>query len=152
MPKTLQGKFRPRNPHKYRGNAGDICYRSSWELDCMKWFDRREDVIWWMSEERCIWYDDPINKKKRRYFPDFIIHYKRKDGIAVTEMIEVKPQKQVEGPPRNPKRKTAAWMKAVETYVINQKKWEAAVKQCEDRGWNFRLLTENDVPNWGRNK
>ena len=148
MGKTLQGKFRPRNPEKYKGNPSEIVYRSSWELDCMRWFDTREDIIWWSSEERCLWYDNPVSKKKARYFPDFIICYNRKDGIQVTEMIEVKPASQVKGPPVNPKRKTKAWINAVHTYIINQKKWEAASKVCEDRGWNFRLLTEKNVPGW----
>lgn len=148
MSKTLQGKFRPQNPEKYKGDPGNIIYRSSWERDCMKWFDERADIIWWQSEEKCLWYDDPVNKKKRRYFPDFIICYNRKDGVQVTEMLEVKPRSQVNGPPLNPKRRTQSWMNAVKTYIINQKKWEAASKVCEDRGWNFRLLTEDNVPGW----
>lgn len=145
---THKGKFKPRNPDKYKGDPTNIIYRSSWERECMKWFDERTDVIWWMSEERAVWYTDPFAKKKRRYFPDFIICYNRKDGVQVTEMIEVKPQAQVDGPNPNPKRKTAAWAKSIQTYIINQKKWEAATKICEDRGWNFRLLTEANVPGW----
>ena len=86
-----------------------------------------------------------MSKKKRRYFPDFLIRYEKSDGVVMTEMIEIKPQKQVEGPPKNPKRRTKAWINAVHTYITNQAKWEAAAKICEDRGWNFRLITEKEL-------
>ena len=148
MSKTLKGRYRPLNPDKYKGDVANIQYRSSWELNFMKYLDKKDDVKWWMSEERCVWYYDPIHKKKRRYFPDFIVCYIRKDGIEVTEMVEIKPQRQVDGPNPNPKRRTKSWMMEVQNYIINQKKWEAATKQCEDRGWNFRLLTEKNVPGW----
>ena len=145
MSKTLKGKFRPKNPDKYKGNPGEIYYRSSWERTFMNYCDLREDIQSWQSEEKVVWYFDPVTKKKRRYFPDFIVNYKRKDGVLVTEMIEVKPLKQVQGPPQNPKRKTKAWVNAVHTYITNQAKWEAATKYCEDRGWNFRLVTEKEL-------
>ena len=148
MSKTLKGKFRPKNPEKYKGNAGMIEYRSSWELNYMNWLDRNDKVLQWMSEERAIWYMDPVTKKKRRYFPDFIVKYKRHDGIIVEEVVEIKPQKQVDGPPRNPKRRTKSWHNSVMTYMTNLAKWKAATEWAEDRGMNFRLLTEKDVPGW----
>ena len=145
MSKTLQGKFRPKNPDKYKGNAGEIYYRSSWEMKFMHYCDLREDIQSWQSEEKAVWYYDPVTKKKRRYFPDFIVNYKRKDGIMVTEMVEIKPHKQVVGPPKNPKRRTKAWVNAVHTYITNQAKWESATRYCEDRGWNFRIVTEKEL-------
>ena len=63
----------------------------------------------------------------------------------VTEIIEVKPKKQVEGPNPNPKRRTKAWLKQVETYVINMSKWKAAREYCENRGWKFRIITEDQL-------
>ena len=148
MSKTYKGRFKPRNPDKYKGDPENIIYRSSWERDVMMWMDRREDILWWQSEEKCVWYYDPITKKKRRYFPDFIFERVNKDGIRVTEVIEVKPASQVKGPPQNPKRKTKSWANAVQTYVTNQAKWNAMVEVCENNGWNFRLLTEQDVKQW----
>ena len=142
---TLKGLYKPRNPDKYQGDPRQIIYRSSWELTCMKWLDLREDVQKWSSEEKAIPYYDPIQKKWRRYFPDFIIKYKNRDGIMMTEMIEVKPKKDVIGPPENPKRRTKSWAMAVQTYVTNCAKWKAAQSYCEDRGWNFRILTEDEI-------
>ena len=144
MSRTLQGKFRPRNPEKYKGDPSNIVYRSSWEKIFMNWADRNDKIVSWQSEEKALWYNDPVTKKKRRYFPDFIIMFER-DGKMITEMIEVKPKAQVDGPNPNPKRRTAAWMRSVQTYLTNMAKWEAAAKVCEDRGWNFRLVTEKDL-------
>ena len=144
MKRTLQGKFRPQNPEKYKGDPSNIIYRSSWERIFMKWCDERPFIKSWQSEEKALWYNDPVTKKKRRYFPDFIIMVE-KDGKMITEMIEVKPLAQVEGPNPNPKRRTQAWMRSVQTYLTNMAKWEAAAKVCEDRGWNFRLVTEKEL-------
>lgn len=143
--KTLQGRFRPIHPEKYKGDAGNIFYRSSWEKMFMLWADKNDKILAWQSEEKAIWYFDPVAKKKRRYFPDFVIKYENKDGIVMTEMIEVKPQKQIDGPPTQPKRRTKAWMNAVQTYVTNRSKWEAACKYCEDRGMSFRLISEKHL-------
>lgn len=145
MAKTLQGRFRPLHPEKYKGDYTNILYRSSWERSFMQWCDKTEQVKRWQSEEKAIWYYDPINKKNRRYFPDFIVEYERNDGITMQEMVEIKPYRQVIGPPENPKRRTKAWAQAVQTYIINEAKWKAARNYCEDRGMNFRLITEKEL-------
>lgn len=112
----------------------------------MNYFDLRESVEKWSSEEKFVPYYDPIAKKGRRYFPDFVIKYRNNRGELITEMIEVKPFREVVGPPENPKRKTQAWMKSVQTYCTNQAKWKAARRYCEERGWKFRIITEKDLP------
>ena len=145
MSRSHKGKYSPRNPGKYRGDHTMIEYRSSWERMFMKWCDLREEVLKWSSEEMCIWYMDPITKKNRRYFPDFIIQVKDSDGLIRTEMIEVKPYKQMVGPDRNPARKTKAWIYEVKTYATNMAKWEAAKKYCKKKGWSFRIITEYDL-------
>ena len=111
----------------------------------MRWCDDDEAVKRWQSEEKAIWYYDPIQKKNRRYFPDFIVEYERRDGITVQEMVEIKPHRHVVGPPENPKRKTQAWVKSVMTYATNMAKWKAARKYCEDRGMSFRIITEKEL-------
>lgn len=141
----IQGKFRPKNPEKYQGDASNIIFRSSWERTVMNYLDLREEVQAWQSEEKCVWYYDPITKKKRRYFPDFIIKLKNSKGEIIVEMIEVKPKRQIQGPPENPKRKTKAWVKSVQTYITNMSKWEAAEEYCKERGWKFRLMSEDNI-------
>ena len=145
MSRSHKGRYSPKNPGKYRGDHTMIEYRSSWERMFMKWCDLREEVLKWSSEEMCIWYMDPITKKNRRYFPDFIIQVKDSDGLIRTEMIEVKPYKQMVGPERNPARKTKAWIYEVKTYATNMAKWEAAKKYCKKKGWSFRIITEYDL-------
>lgn len=150
MGTPLKGKFRPQNPDKYRGDPSNIIYRSSWERDFMGYCDTNPKIKAWMSEERCVWYYNPVTKKKARYFPDFIIHYENSKGIEVTEMVEIKPKRHVSGPNPNPKRRTKSWMNEVKTYAINQAKWKAAMNYCEDRGWSWRILTEDNVKKWDK--
>ena len=145
MSKTLKGKYRPLHPEKYKGDAGMIYFRSSWELKFMEWCDLNEKVLVWGSEENRVRYYDPIAKRTRTYFPDFYVKYERKDGIIVEELVEVKPARQVRGPAKNPKRKSRAWLQEVYTYATNTAKWKAAAEWCEDRGYNFRLITEKEL-------
>ena len=98
MSRTLQGKFRPKNPEKYRGDAGNILYRSSWELKFMEWCDLRKEVLWWQSEEKRIPYYDPVTKRRRTYYPDFLLARECHDGIIRETLVEVKPARQVRGP------------------------------------------------------
>ena len=56
-----QGYFKPKNPHKYKGDPTNIIYRSSWELKLMKYLDERKDVVKWGSEEIIIPYRSPID-------------------------------------------------------------------------------------------
>ena len=142
---TLKGKYRCKHPEKYRGDAGNIIFRSSWEKIFCTWCDTHDHILSWQSEERRIRYYDPVAKKNRTYYPDFYVKYKRKDGIIVEELVEVKPQKQIDGPPVNPKRRTKNWLREVHTYVTNQAKWKAAAEYCEDRGMNFRLVSEHNL-------
>lgn len=140
---TYKGWFKPKNPQKYRGNANNIVYRSSWELRCMKWFDTNENIIWWSSEELIIPYFSPVDERMHRYFPDFVIRVKKKDGSQMTYVIEVKPESQTKVPTQ--KRRTKKYIQEAATYVINQSKWRAADKFCQDNGWQFQILTEKEL-------
>lgn len=110
----------------------------------MKRFDQRDDVLLWASEELSIPYRSPIDRRTHRYFPDFLIKVRTKDGSTKTIMIEVKPHAQTQ-PPEKQKRRTQRYLQEVATYAINQRKWEAAEKYCSARGWDFQVITEKDV-------
>jgi len=144
MGKTLQGRFKPTHPEKYKGDPTNIIFRSSWEKMFMRWCDDNKAVKSWQSEEKAIWYYNPVTKKNARYFPDFVVNIE-KDGKMITEVVEVKPQAQIDGPPESPKKRTKAWANAVMTYIVNQAKWKAAANWCEDRGYNFRLVSEKHL-------
>jgi hypothetical protein len=42
---SYKGWFRPKNPIKYKGDAANIVYRSSWELRVMKHLDIDPNVL-----------------------------------------------------------------------------------------------------------
>ena len=144
MPEYYQGKYRPKNPHKYKGNPNEIYFRSSWEAKAMMYFDLREEVIQWSSEEIIVPYRSKLDGKKHRYFPDFVITVIDKNGKKKTYMVEVKPYKQTIEP-KPQKRITKKYLREVQTYVINKSKWEYAEEFCKDRGWEFTTITEKDL-------
>jgi len=43
------------------------------------------------------------------------------------------------------KRVTKQYIQEVVTYGINQAKWKAATEYCLDRGWAFKVITEDDL-------
>lgn len=139
-----KGKYRVSNPSKYRGDIKDIVYRSSWELKFMKWCDTNPSVIEWGSETMIIPYKSPVDNKVHRYFVDFYIKIKNKDGNAVKYLIEIKPEKFTK-PPIIPKRKTRKFIEEVFQYGVNQAKWKSADEFCMDRGMKFLVLTEKDL-------
>jgi hypothetical protein len=138
-----KGKFSPRNPQKYNGDYRNIIYRSSWECKVMDSFDKRPDVLSWSSEEMCIPYVSPVDGKRHRYFPDFIVKVQTKSGELKTFMIEVKPEKQSR-PPEKKSRVTKQYIREVVTWGVNQAKWKAAIEYCKDRKWQFMVMTSVD--------
>ena len=142
---AYSGLYKAINPKKYKGNPTRIIYRSLWERKFMVFCDNNPNIVEWGSEEVIIPYRCPTDGKVHRYYPDFYIKTKTKDGSARKYLIEVKPKKQVEGPAEKPKRKTAAWKKEVLTYIKNRAKWEAAEDFCEDRHMKFLILTEDHL-------
>ena len=110
----------------------------------MDWLDRNDDIISWASEELIIPYLSPVDNRVHRYFPDFLVKSKTKDGKIKTMLIEVKPKKQTIQPePR--KRITKQYINEVTTWGVNQAKWKAAEEFCMDRGWKFMLMTEDHL-------
>lgn len=143
--KYNQGKYRPQNPQKYGGDPTNIIYRSSYELKFMQYCDLTESVNSWKSEEFFIPYLSPIDNKVHRYFPDFFVKYKDKEGKLRTLVVEIKPQKDLKMPEPNPKRKTKSWVYSVKTWAVNQAKWKAAREWCADRNYEFKILSEKEL-------
>jgi len=139
-----QGKFKPKNPNKYKGDLNNIIYRSSWELEAFDFCDNNLRVIHWASEEIVIPYAMPMPNggvRSAKYFPDLYMEYRRSDGKVVRDLIEIKPYKQTKASrSRNPKNK----MYENAVHMKNQLKWEAARVWCGLNGMNFRLLTEKE--------
>jgi hypothetical protein len=142
--KYHQGIYKIKNREKYLGDPDNIVYRSSWELKMLQFLDKTEDIINFSSEEIVIPYVSPADGKYHRYFPDFFVKVKQKDGTLKSMILEVKPHAQTIEP-KVKKRVTKGYINEVVTYGVNQAKWKAAREYCLDRGWEFRTITEFDI-------
>jgi len=142
--KWLKGPYRPKNPSKYKGDLRNIVFRSSWELKMFKYCDYSDNVLEWSSESIIVPYKNPMTGSYHRYFIDLYMKHRTKSGEIKKKMIEIKPAKQLK-PPKVPKRKTKAYLKEVETYIINKSKWASADKYAKKHGMDFVILTENDI-------
>jgi hypothetical protein len=141
---AYSGRFIPKNPQKYIGDPKNIIYRSSWECKVMDWLDRNTDIISWASEELTVPYISPVDGRWHRYFPDFLVKVRTKEGLLKTMMLEVKPKYQTQAPAPQ-QRKTKKYINEVVTWGVNQSKWKAASEYCADRGWEFKLITEDHL-------
>jgi len=142
---AYKGRFKPKNTFKYLGNPANIIYRSLWECKLMAYLDNHPDVLSWASEEVCIPYKSPIDGRRHRYFPDFYVK-RRINGKIKESVIEVKPKIQTVPPKKlNRKIPTQKYLREVRTYGINEAKWKAANEYCKDRGWDFLIMTEDQL-------
>ncbi len=141
---AYKGKYKPRCPYKYKGDPTTIIYRSLWERKFMQYCDSNINILEWGSEEFYVWYKSPLDNRPHRYFPDFYIKLKESTGKIKKYIIEVKPKKQTT-PPVKSKLKTKSYMREAFEYVKNQAKWNAAEDWCADRGYEFKILTENEL-------
>ena len=110
----------------------------------MLMFDENPSIIRWASEEIAIPYVSPVDKKRHRYYPDFLVELKNRKGEIETILIEVKPLKQTKVP-KKPKRMSRGFINEANRYLINKAKWEAAEKVCNKQGWEFKILTEKEI-------
>jgi hypothetical protein len=141
---AYSGKFFPKNAKKYLGDPNNIYYRSLWERRVMVRLDENPNVIEWSSEEIVIPYLSPVDNRYHRYFPDFFVRIKNDKGLTEAMILEVKPKKQSE-PPKVQKKATKRYIKEVVTFGVNEAKWKAATEFCQDRGWQFRVITEENI-------
>jgi hypothetical protein len=144
------GRFRPKNPSKYKGDPTKIFYRSGWEYKFFRYIDIHPDVIWWQSEEVIVPYVSPIDGKRHRYYPDVVVHSRTKDGNQKTIMIEIKPKGQTR-PPDIKNRNTSKgnisrrYLNEVKAWGVNEAKWKAAKAYCYQKGWEFQIYTEDQL-------
>jgi hypothetical protein len=103
-------------------------------------------VLEWSSEEVIIPYTSPIDGKVHRYFVDFWIKVLSKDGNKRVYLIEIKPKSQTKKPnPPKSKKVSKSKLTEMKNWMINSAKWNAARKICEDKGWEFKILTEDNL-------
>ena len=141
---SYKGKYYPSFPRKYKGDPTNIIYRSLWERKFMVYCDKNQNILEWASEEIAIPYRSPIDNRVHRYFPDFYMKLKEKNGKIKNYVIEVKPAKQTI-PPKKQKRQTKGYIREAYEYAKNQAKWKMAKEFCADRQWEFKVVTEKEL-------
>lgn len=154
-----QGVFSPKNPQKcinlLRPNDfSQPIYRSSWEKKFMIYCDLSENILFWGCEVIMIPYESRVKqidgkaKTSARYYVDFYCETRTTSGKIVKQVIEVKPQKEIDEP-QLPKRRTPKGMdtykNALRTYATNQDKWNTAETWCKQNGMVFIKLSERDI-------
>jgi len=144
-----QGLYEPKFPNKwiitesFDTKGKGIKYRSSWEKKFMEFCDYNNNILKVNSEGIVIPYISPVDNKPHKYYMDFIIETK-----AGVFLVEIKPYAQC-FPPKKPANTSEKshnnYIKAIETYAVNQAKWEAAGAFAESKGWSFKIITEKDL-------
>jgi len=146
MAKYHQGRYIVKNKDKYVGNVSNVIYRSGWEKKVFLMLDNNPNILKWGSEILPIPYFSTIDNKTRRYYPDLLVKYKNKDGDIITDMVEIKPYKQTLPPKKGGgKNSKNRYINECLTYRKNQDKWNSAKMWCKKEGYNFRLMTENEI-------
>jgi hypothetical protein len=133
-------KYIPVFPEKYGGDPTNIIMRSSWETRFANWCDKNPAIVRWSSEETIIPYRCPTDNLLHRYFVDFKITTVN----GKTYLVEVKPKSQTQ-PPVYPGKKTQRYLTESLTFMKNQAKWKAADSYAKDRGWEFKIITEQEL-------
>jgi hypothetical protein len=136
---TYKGRYRVKNPEKYKGDYSNVVYRSLWEKHAFKWCDQNSEIKYWSSEETVIPYLYEVDRKYHRYFMDLKIVYRS----GKTVLIEIKPEKEL-SPPKGDRR-TKRYINEGLTYIKNQNKWKAASEYAKDQGWEFQIWTEKQL-------
>jgi len=141
---AYSGKFSPKYCNKYLGDPTNIWYRSLWERRVMVHLDENPSVVGWSNEEIVIPYLSPVDNRWHRYFPDFFVRVKNKNGVQEAMILEVKPASQSVAPEKKSKI-TRRYIREVVTWGVNEAKWKAAIEYCKDRSWQFKVITEHEI-------
>lgn len=143
--KTLkQGYYRPVHPEKYKGDVGNIIFRSGLELKFYRFFDHNPAIMRWNSEQVVVPYTADVDGKNHRYFVDAWLKVKTRGGKTQEYLVEIKPYAFTLEPPQQ-NRKTQTYQRKVFEYIKNLNKWKAADKYAKKKGMKFIILTEKDL-------
>lgn len=130
-----QGYINPKSCKKLFESLSNepIIYRSSYEYKFIIWLETDKRVKSWGSECICIpyMYTDGTT---HRYYPDYFVEMV--DGRKM--VVEIKPSSQTKKPVNE-----NCWL--YKEYSKNVCKWKEAMKFCQAKGYEFRILTEKTI-------
>ena len=118
--------------------------KSSLELNFFRYCDSNPSIVKFSVEPFAIPYIKPTDMKIHRYYIDGYVEFNSGNKF----LVEVKSSTETKKP-RKPSKLTKKsehnYRKAIQTYLINQAKWEAATKYCEINNFTFIILTEEHL-------
>ena len=141
--KPYQGWYKLHNPQKFRlpidkhmksYRDGHVQYKSGLELKSFKYADLNPRISEWSLEPFHIPYLSPLDGKMHRYFPDLWLRFE----TGTIFIVEIKSSSETKAPRKNDK----AYGRKLQTFLINQAKWNAAKAFCQQKKANFVILTE----------
>jgi hypothetical protein len=109
----------------------------------MRFFDYNPNIVEWSSEETIIPYHNPLTSRTSRYFVDFNLTLKDKNGAIKKFLVEIKPA--VQTIPPKPSRNTKSLLRRQAEYVKNRAKWDAAKQFAAKKDSEFVILTEKHL-------
>ena len=159
-----QGNYVPKNKDKVLklNTQGGVYYRSSWEKKIMTWLDLNEKIVKWGAECLRIPYqmthmvNGDMKVKEHSYFPDFYYELRLENNTTRYVVAEVKPKADYndaimfsEGRFTVPENTTLKKLQSLEyKFKMAQKnaeKWETMIRWCENKGYNFIVITEDTL-------
>lgn len=145
MSRYHQGRYKLKNPQKYKGDITNCIYRSSWEYKFYVYCDVNKNILEFSSEEIIIPYKSPIDNKYHRYFVDFYIKVKQSDNTIKEYLIEIKPKSQTKSVEYTPRKNKKTYINEMRTFAVNSAKWDAAREFCRKKNWQFKIITEEEL-------
>lgn len=138
--------YTPRHKEKYKGEFPIIC-RSTWERQFCQWCDINENILSWASEPIAIQYSHPLKQRDARYYPDFLVKCRNKQGKTDIWLVEVKPFKETKQPTQSRGKSKKTLLYEQSSWIVNKAKWKAALRYCQLKSWKFKLITEKELFN-----
>lgn len=139
----IQGIYEIQNWDKYCGTKNPR-YLSSYELAFFKFCDRSPAILKWGAEIVIVKYHNPVKNRQARYIVDVYIKYVSTTGIK-EQLIEIKPSSQCRRPVKTKRKSAKTFKEEMDTWAVNTAKWSAASKYAEERGLEFKIVTEQSL-------
>ena len=137
------GIYRPKNIEKF--GESKCLYRSSYELQFLKWCDNHPKILSVQYEKIIIPYVCKTDSKLHKYYVDCRIMMRESTGPK-KYLIEIKPFRQTIPPKTSNRKKLSTILEENFNWIKNnQGKWPAAKQYCKKMGWRWCILTEKGI-------
>lgn len=167
--KYNQGNYIPKNKDKVikLNEQGGVYFRSSWERKIMIWLDNSEHIVMWGAECIAIPYQMKHFKngvpyiKEHVYYPDFFYKAKVEGSEMLKQVVvEVKPkaeyndvmlleQKKFTVNENLSLKKIRNLEYRIKMAQKNRDKWKMTIEWCNKKGYEFKIITEDNLKGMG---